>query len=195
MPFDDHVAFRFAYESRYRQIWDRGEETNLVVVLRSLSGDVDALPYDLLERARCEERCLLFSVGELFPSLATNVVLDLDRSYFDALFAAQAQDDTAPLGENATKDFVLRHVFEIAPELIKTPANLLRVLLRRHYRGLSFPQRLDRRFIHLLRESGHWSAWPLEEIVPRRSAFLAFLDERWPYFVKQVVDGPEMDGG
>ena len=188
MPFDDHVAFRFAYESRYRQIWDRGEETNLVVVLRSLSGDVDALPYDLLERARCEERCLSFSVGELFPSLAPNVVLDMDRSYFDALFAAQAQDDTACLGENATKDFVLRHVFEIAPELIKTPANLLRVLLRRHYRGLSFPQRLDRRFIHLLRESGHWSAWPLEEIVPRRSAFLAFLDERWPYFVKQVVE-------
>ena len=31
IPFDDPVAFRFAYESQYRQRWDRGEDTELVV--------------------------------------------------------------------------------------------------------------------------------------------------------------------
>ena len=187
VPFDDHVAFRFAYESRYRQIWDRGDETNLVVVLRSPSGDLDALPYDLLEQARRQERCLSFSVGELFPKLVPNVVLSLDRSCFDALFAAQAQDDSKRLGVDATKDFVLRHVFEIAPELIKMPSSLLQVLLRRHYRGVSFPAALDERFIHLLNRGGRWKDWPLEEIVPNRQAFLAFLQERWPEFVKKVV--------
>ena len=34
IEFDDHVAFRFAYESKYRSAWDRGEVTDLVVVLR-----------------------------------------------------------------------------------------------------------------------------------------------------------------
>jgi len=35
IPFEDHVAFRYAYESRYRSRWDRGEQTDLVVLLRS----------------------------------------------------------------------------------------------------------------------------------------------------------------
>lgn len=188
VPFDDHVAFRFAYESRYRQIWDRGEKTNLVVVLRSFSGDMDTLPYDLLEQARRQERCLSFSVAGLFPKLVPNVVLALDRSNFDALHAAQDQDDSARLGVDATKDFVLRHVFKIAPELITKPADLLHVLLRRHYRGMSFPAVLDERFIQLLTKSGRWKDWPLEKIVPNRAAFFGFLNERWPHFVKQTVE-------
>ena len=54
LPLEDPVAFRFAYESRYRQIWDCGETTNLVVVLRSTSGDLNSLPFDLLEQARSQ---------------------------------------------------------------------------------------------------------------------------------------------
>jgi len=187
VPFEDHVAFRFAYESRYRQVWDRGEKTNLVVVLRSSSGEADALPFDLLEQAKHQERCLSFSVAQLFPKLSPNVVLSLDRSCFQALYSA-LEPDTPRMGEDATKDFVLRHVFEIAPELIKSQAGLLKVLIRRHYRGVSFPPVLDERFIHLLSKGGRWKDWPLDEIVPHRAAFLGFLNERWPYFVKQVVE-------
>ena len=40
IPFDDHVAFRYAFESRYRESWDRGEDTKLVVVLRAGEPDV-----------------------------------------------------------------------------------------------------------------------------------------------------------
>ena len=187
VPFDDHVAFRFAFESRYRQIWDRGEKTNLVVVLRSPSGDADALPFDLLEQAKRQERCLSFSVAQLFPKLSPNVVLSLDRSCFQALYSA-LESGTPRMGEDATKDFVLRHVFEIAPELIKSSAGLLKVLIRRHYRGVTFPPVLDERFIHLLGKGGRWKDWPLDEIVPNRAAFLGFLNERWPYFVERVVD-------
>ena len=35
IPFDDPIAFRFAYESQYRSLWDQGPKTDLVVVLRS----------------------------------------------------------------------------------------------------------------------------------------------------------------
>ena len=190
--FDDHIAFRFIYESRYRQIWDRGEKTNLVVVLRSPSEGLDALPYDLLEQARRQGRCLSLSVGKLFPKLAPNVVLGLDRSCFEALFVAQAQEGSARLGIDASCDFVLRHVFGIAPELIKTPAGLLHVLLRRHYRVMSFPPYLDERFIHLLNQDSMWKGWPLAQIVPDRAAFLEFLDERWPFFVRRSTS---MGGG
>ncbi len=187
IPFEDHVAFRYAYESRYRQRWDRGEETNLVVVLRAPRRDVDDLPYDLLQEARRNERLLSFSIAELFPNLVPSVVAELDRADLDALYRAQTLHQPGPLGENATYDFILRHVFDVAPELIKTDTDLLRVLLRRHYRGRRFPGLLDRRFIYLLRQTGRFNDWPLEQIVPDRSAFLTFLQERWPLFVRHEL--------
>ena len=60
IPFEDHVAFRYAYESKYRSRWDRGELTDLVVVLRAPTADLDSLPYDLLQAGRK----LSFNLGE-----------------------------------------------------------------------------------------------------------------------------------
>ncbi|MBP9003652.1 MAG: BREX-3 system phosphatase PglZ [Candidatus Hydrogenedentes bacterium] len=188
IPFEDHVAFRYAYESRFRSRWDRGEETDLVVVLRSPSSDLDALPYDLLQAGRK----LSFNLGDLFPNLSYPVVAALDRADLDALFDAQTKHAPGQLGDNATKEFVLRHVFEIAPELIKQPSDLLRVLLRRHYRGQRIPAILDERFIQVLRQNGLFEDWPLEAIIPDAQAFFAFLQERWPVFLDSLAT-PEND--
>ncbi len=183
IPFEDHVAFRYAYESKFRSRWDRGEETDLVVVLRSPSSDLDTLPYDLLQAGRK----LSFSLSDLFPNLSYPVVAALDRADLDALFDAQAKHAPGQLGDNATKEFVLRHVFEIAPELIKQPSDLLRVLLRRHYRSRRFPTILDERFIQVLHQNVLFEDWPLEIIIPDAQAFFAFLQERWPVFLDSLT--------
>jgi GNAT superfamily N-acetyltransferase len=183
IPFEDHVAFRYAYESKFRSRWDRGEKTDLVVVLRSPSSDLDALPYDLLQAGRK----LSFSLSDLFPNLSYPVVATLDHSCLDALFDAQTKHAPGQLGDNATKEFVLRHVFEIAPELIKAPQDLLRVLLRRHYRRQRIPAILDERFIQVLRQNGLFEDWPLEAIIPDAKAFFAFLQERWPVFLDSLT--------
>jgi hypothetical protein len=179
IPFEDHIAFRYAYESKFRSRWDRGEHTDLVVVLRSQASDLSGLPYDLLQAGRR----LSFNLGDIFPNLSYPVVAALDRGDLDALYEAQKRHAPGQLGDNATKEFVLRHVFEIAPELIKQPSDLLRVLLRRHYRGQRIPADLDNRFIQLLRQSNAFDDWPLETLVSDREAFFAFLQERWPIFL------------
>jgi hypothetical protein len=188
IPFDDSVAFRYVYESRYRVLWDRGEDTDVVVVLRAPMADLRSLPYDLLQAGRQ----LSFGLGELFPNLSYPVVAALDRADLDALYQAQVTHAPDKLGDNATKGFVLRHVFEIAPEVLKTPSDLLRTLLRRHHRGLRVPALLDERLIQVLRGSGRFEGWPLEQIVSDSSAFFAFLQERWPIFLDELarrVDG------
>jgi hypothetical protein len=187
IPFEDHIAFRYAYESKFRSRWDRGEHTDLVVVLRSQASDLSGLPYDLFQAGRK----LSFSLGDIFPNLSYPVVTALDRGDLDALYEAQQRYAPGQLGDNATKEFVLRHVFEIAPELIKQPSDLLRVLLRRHYRSQRIPTMLDERFIQLLRQRSLFDDWPLETLVTDREAFFAFLQERWPIFLDREADKGE----
>jgi hypothetical protein len=179
IPFEDHIAFRFAYESKFRSRWDRGENTDLVVVLRSQANDLSGLPYDLLHAGRR----LFFNLGDIFPNLSYPVVTALDRGDLDVLYEAQRRHAPGQLGDNATKEFILRHVFGIAPELINKPSDLLRVLLRRHYRGQRIPKELDERFFQLLRQNAQFDGWPLERLMADREAFFTFLQERWPFFL------------
>ncbi|MDL2124714.1 MAG: BREX-3 system phosphatase PglZ, partial [Deltaproteobacteria bacterium] len=179
IPFEDHVAFRYAYETKFRSRWDKGEQTDLVVALRSGASDLGSLPYDLLQAGRR----LSFNLGEILPNLSYPVIAALDRGDLEALFDAQKRHAPNVLGDNATKEFVLRHVFEIAPELIRKPSDLLRVLLRRHYREQHIPTILDERFIQVLRQNDGFEGWPLNSIIPDRERFFAFLQERWPIFL------------
>jgi hypothetical protein len=188
IPFDDHIAFRYAYESKFRARWDQGEHTDLVVVLHSPYNDLGRLPHDLLQAGRK----LYFNLGEIFPNLSYPVLTALDRSDLGAVYEAQKRHAPGQLGDNATKEFLLRHVFEIAPELIKQPSDLLRVLLRRHYRNQRIPVVLDARFIQLLHQNTTFDDWPLETLASDREAFLGFLQERWPIFLDCAIGTGEL---
>ncbi len=189
LAFDDAVAFRFAYESGFRSRWDRGEPVDLVVALQAGKHDFAALPCDLLQAGRQ----LSFGLEELFPRLSYPVVALLDRGDLDALYQAQVGHGSNGLGDDATKDFALLHVFGIAPALIRHGTELLRVLLQKHYRRQRLPCLLEDRLIQLLRRSGVFDSWPLETIVPDRDAFFLFLQERWPLFLDRLSGDTEED--
>lgn len=182
IEFTDSVEFRYAYESEYRSIWDRGEHTDLVVILRLQDAELESLPYDLLQAGRK----LSFNLGDLFPNLSYPVIEKLDRSLLDSLFEAQRKSPPDRMGDNATKDFILRHVFGIAAELIANEVELLRALLRLHYGKLQLPLELAERLIQVLKGHDGFKAWPLSEIVPDDEAFFAFLQERWPLFLSRL---------
>lgn len=182
IEFSDPIEFRYAYESKYRSIWDRGEHTDLVVILRLQNAELESLPYDLLKAGRK----LSFNLGDLFPNLSYPVIEKLDRSLLDSLFEAQCKSPPDRMGDNATKDFILRHVFGIAAELIANEVELLRALLRMHYSKLQIPLMLAERLIQILKVHERFKAWPLSEIVPDDEAFFAFLQERWPIFLSRL---------
>lgn len=191
LPCDDHIACRYAYESRFRCRWDQGEETDLVVVLHTATPDLAALPYDLLQAGRQ----LSFNLGDIFPHLSYPVLAALDRRIFDALYEALQRHAPGPLGDNASKDFVLRHVFGLVPERLATPADLLRTLLQWHYRGESLPELLQDRFLHLLQVNSALANWPLKVLMSDRDAFLLFLQERWPWFLDRFLNPAAASAG
>lgn len=180
--YEDPVAFRFLYESRYRKQVEEGSGAGLVVVVPE--GNLDCIPYDLWQRGRR----LHFSLADLFPCLDYGVLSELDRSHFDSLYEAYQKYCSQDLGSIATRDFILRHVFGIAPETIKGAIDLLLFLLRRHYEGKRVPRSFDERLIQILRRDSRFGDWPLEEIVPDDEAFFAFLQERWPVFLDRYCE-------
>ena len=184
IDFGDPVEFRYAYESRYRAVWDKGEPADLLVILRLQDADLESLPYDLLQVGRR----LSFSMGDVFPNLSYSVIEKIDRNLLDDLYDAQQKSSPDQMGDNATKDFILRHVFNIAAELVASEVELLRVLLRLHYGEVKLPSVLADRLIQILKGQGEFKLWPLSEIVPDDKAFFAFLQERWPLFLSGLGD-------
>jgi hypothetical protein len=52
LTWNDPVAFRFTYETKYRTRWDQNESTEQGLILRTEAEDLHALPYDLLQAGR-----------------------------------------------------------------------------------------------------------------------------------------------
>lgn len=185
IPFDDSIMFRFAYESQYRSVWDQGQKTDLVVVLRSAEQQLGKLPFDLLKAGRQ----LTFALHRLFPKLNYSVLYELDRTYLDAVAESYERHDGNQLTERETKEFVLMHCFGIVPKLIKTPVDLLKALLSLHARKIRLPDFLDQYLLENLTIDSTFATWPLAEILPNREKFLRFLQDEWNLYLDSLGDG------
>jgi len=189
--FDDPIRFRYAYESGYRSRQlnrTGGDLREVVVVFRGEAHELSCLPYDIYDAGRK----VPFSLMDLFSGLSYPILRSLDMSCFDALDEALQKFPQSGLGDKHTCRFILHHVFHMAPETINTPSLLLHTLLRKHYQRLLIPEPLNQWFIEVLTLKGGFEDWPLESIVPGREAFFAFLQERWPLYLKSL-EAPEAE--
>src|SRR5215217_2042279 len=124
---DDPIAFRYAYERDFRSCWESGEEACLIVLVRAESRELDALPYDLIRLGRK----LSFGLGDLLPNLDYSTLSELDREYLDRLYTAyQRHAPEGFFGRSATSDYVLLHVFGVAPETVTSREDLIGLLLK-----------------------------------------------------------------
>lgn len=185
IPFDDPIAFRFAYESQYRSRWDEQKESDLVVVLRSADQQLNELPYDLLKAGRSLE----FALHKLFPKLNYKVVAGLDRAYLDAVDEGYQKHDGEQLSERGTQEFVLKKCFGVVTDLLSTPVDLLKVLLSLHYRKVRLPDFLVDCLLKSISKNSVIGSWPLAEIVPSRVGFLRFLADEWKIFLDAHAGG------
>ena len=174
VQFEDSISFRYDYETRFRARWDAGEAIEIVVVFRPGELEFETLPADVLARARQ----LSFTLRDVFPRLSYGVVSQLETVHFEALFRAQTQYASYPVGEELTKDFVLQHVFSIVPSIITKESDLLRMLCQKHYCKVAVPEILEAYLVSVLSHRGVFQSWPLQLLIRDRAAFLEFLDER-----------------
>lgn len=183
--YRDPITFRYTYETRFRSRWDHGQSTENNLVVRCEEPGWDGVPHDIVSSSRK----LHLSLAGLFPGLSASVLAELEVADLDAVHQALATSAPGVLGENATKDFILQHVFSVASGLVRQPADLLQVLLSRHYRGQRVPAILDDYLLQVLGQKRGFDTWPLETLVRDREAFFRFLQERWPAFLDRMAAG------
>lgn len=186
LSIDDLVSFRHTYESAYRQHWDSGQTTNRVLILRSAEASLQKLPYDLLQSGRQ----LQFSLPEIFPRLSYPVVKLLAPAYFQPLFEAYQEYQGPDMGDQASKAFILKHVFGVDRDLVKTPLDVLKLLLARHTRAEQVPVMLDEFLLARLKQIPGLKAWPLERLLQNMAAFLEFLQTQWANFLAAQQPDP-----
>jgi hypothetical protein len=185
LPFEDAIAFRADYEARWRRAWDQGEPgpapgsaTALVLHLRSSEpGD---LPWDYLRQARLVH----LSLANLFPRLSYGVVHRLGAEYREALFEAHAKHASQSLGEAATKEFILTHIFQFGPHLISGNVDLWRELLRLHYRNTPLPTLLADHVQDILASKPAFQGLPISQLFASQAIFLRVVQTAWESFLK-----------
>lgn len=96
--YDDPVRFRFLYETRHRQEWDRENASSVVVGRAFAETDLNRIPHDVLWHARQAERVITVSFGELFKGLAADVLTELDKADLDALWLVRKSVGNEVLG-------------------------------------------------------------------------------------------------
>lgn len=201
LPFDDSVAFRTEYEERYRAAWDRGDAAPSNALILHLRGtEVDGLPWDYLR----DGRRVSLSLATLFPRLSYGAMRQIGSEHHKALFDAQARHAPQPLGETATKDFILTHIFRISPYLITRPEDLWRELLRLHYRGDGLPSILANHVASVLQGNEAFAGLPVPNLWSSRSVMVRLVQDAWDRFVTEkgvhvlrspVSGQPAVEGG
>jgi hypothetical protein len=183
MPFEDSVAFRAEYEDRYRSAWDRGEAAPAKALVLHLRGtNISDLPWDYLRQARR----VSLSLANLFPKLSYPVVRQLGAENHDALFAAQSKYASQTLGESATKEFVLTHIFRISPHLISRSEDLWRELLRLHYRDSGLPLVLADHVAHVLGDHAAFKNLPISEMFSSKGTLLRVVQDAWYRYLSKI---------
>lgn len=187
LPFEDSVVFRGEYEERYRAAWDLGQDGPPRALILHLRGNnVGDLPWDYLSRARR----VSVSLANLFPKLSYTVVRQIGPEHHEVLYVAQARHAAQDLGETATKEFILTHIFRISPHLISRPEDLWRELLRLHYRGEALPPILGDHVAHVLGGIPAFKPLPLSELFCSKATLLRVVQEAWyRYLSDRGVDG------
>lgn len=181
LPFEDSVAFRTEYEERYRAAWDRGEDGSSKALVLQLRGtDLNTLPWDYVRMGRK----VSLSLADLFPKLSYGVIRQIDSEHHDALFLAHNRHATQPLGEGATKDFILTHIFRISPYLLSRPEDFWREVLRLHYRGAGLPDLLAKHVAAILKDTPLGDL-PIAELLSSKSYMVRAVQEAWSRFLLQ----------
>lgn len=181
LPFDDPIAFRVEYEERYRAAWDNDAKGSCKALVLQFSGtDLSILPWDYLQQARRVN----LSLGDLMPKLNSSVIRQMDSAHLETLFAAHEIYASQVLGESLTKEFLLTHLFEISPHLLRRPEAFWREAFGLLYRGVVLPPVLAQHVARILSETAV-GRLQVADLLSSKGTMIRTVQSAWERFLEE----------
>jgi hypothetical protein len=180
IPFDDPIAFRYAYESQYRSKWDKGQEHRL--------GGGAAFRRAAVEQAAltiCSRRGDNFHV-RLAPVVPeAQLPGDCRAGPFVSRRRGRGyqKHDGDQLTERGTKEFVLMHCFGIVPKLHQNAGRTAEGAALPAFRKVRLPDFLVELLAGESDQNAAFETWPLADIISPAGEFLRFLQDEWKIFL------------
>ncbi|OLF35575.1 hypothetical protein BTW00_08550 [Psychrobacter sp. C 20.9] len=178
----DPMALRLCYEE-----WLEHGDRNALII-RVVDG-YPAVPYDIDSSATR----LDFDITEVIPQLDKLVLRALTPQNYDQLLDVVKIYRVGKLNHFDSLDFVLRHIYKIAPEIIQSEIDLVRLLIRKHYLGIEMPEMFENRLIETLGARENFSLWEFNKILPNRTEFFEFLQSQWLLYLQQKVSADNVE--
>lgn len=176
LSFEDSIAFRAEYEDRFRSAWDQGLQAPAdALILHLASNGSDQLPWDYQRQARF----VRLGLADIFQKLSYPALRDIGPEHYERLFEAHQAHATQVLGDAATKDFILTHVFKMAPILIDDETAFWRELLRLHLRGEVLPASLADRIAATLKAKSSFAQLPVKRLFEDMAYALRAIQGSW----------------
>jgi hypothetical protein len=145
---------------------------------------LNTLPYDLWQQGQH----VTLALSGLFPHLDYPTVRALhpgQRRKLDRAYAVHRPART--LSPLETQDFLLRVVFEAAPERLAAPAALLLWLDDHHRQPEPLPQDLQARLAARLSQVPAYATWPLPAVLFDAGTYRAFVRDEWQQAVGHLL--------
>ena len=183
VQYDDHLSFRYAYESRYR---DALSKASFHLVIRVEVSSVKHLPFDILSKGTQ----LDISIGKLFPNLSAAVMKNLSIAELDAI--ATVYDEFTGVSSDAqSMRFLLKALYHIDIDRVYSTSEIMELLLVVFSCGQQVPQMIiDYLDKHLKVTSGFLSI-PVKEILSSEEAFLQYFQQQWTDFIVSLKNRPQ----
>ena len=193
LSFEDSIAFRAEYEDRFRSAWDQGQQAPAdALILHLASNGSDQLPWDYQRQARS----VRLGLADIFQKLSYPALRDVGPEHYERLFEAHQANATQVLGDAATKDFILTHVFRMAPILIDDETAFWREVLRLHLRGEVLPASLAERIAATLLAKPSFAQLPVKRLFEDRAYALRAIQGSWRNYLTRAGAFPaEVEGG
>ena len=186
--YGDPVAFRFLYESKYRQKWDRGEMTKTRILLLNRCQHCGMVPYDILQTGSA----VSIGIPHIFPLLSYPIMEKVEKSYFEELYGAYSKYEGEALGDRETIEFILENVYRIVIPLIKNDRELFRILFQVHNKKMDIPDSLTGYLMNALKNVPTLKKWELKTLFDREK-FFQYIQVKWFDFLTALSSGETVE--
>jgi hypothetical protein len=183
--YEDPEVFRYFYEENIRSVLDKDEELKIKIIIKYTSEQT--IPYDI--QLKCS--FIELSLRNLFPKLSYSVIKELFTEVIDRLYIAYQNYDGPILGDNGTKEFILKHVYGIIPEAIIDFQDLIKTFIPFYYRGEKLPKTIADYTVEMLRKNNQLKKYPINTVIASKGVFFHFLQQQWEQYIK-LTDGEDV---